>query len=64
MPGGDRPASPPPARNGSPHERAPHEQYRNTGSGAASSNRPHLADARAAGQEVADWLAGWTPTAG
>ncbi|KOV23405.1 pectinesterase family protein [Streptomyces caelestis] len=40
-------------------------EYRNTGSGsgAASSNRPHLTDAQAADQEVADWLAGWTPTA-
>ncbi|MEU7471418.1 pectinesterase family protein [Streptomyces sp. NPDC044984] len=40
-------------------------EYRNTGagSGTASSNRPHLTDAQAADQEVADWLAGWTPTA-
>ncbi|MFI2509186.1 pectinesterase family protein [Streptomyces sp. NPDC018972] len=40
-------------------------EYKNTGSGsgAASSNRPHLTDAQAADQEVADWLAGWTPTA-
>ncbi|MFE2279430.1 pectinesterase family protein [Streptomyces sp. NPDC059454] len=40
-------------------------EYRNTGSGAgaASGNRPHLTDAQAADQEVADWLAGWTPTA-
>ncbi|TQL21666.1 pectinesterase family protein [Streptomyces sp. SLBN-134] len=40
-------------------------EYRNTGagSGSASSNRPHLTDAQAADQEVADWLAGWTPTA-
>ncbi|MDN0194294.1 pectinesterase family protein [Streptomyces sp. S.PNR 29] len=40
-------------------------EYKNTGAGAgaASSNRPHLTDAQAAGQEVADWLAGWTPTA-
>ncbi|GAA2549035.1 MULTISPECIES: pectinesterase family protein [Streptomyces] len=40
-------------------------EYRNTGpgAGAASSDRPHLTDARAADQEVADWLGGWTPTA-
>ncbi|MET9763218.1 pectinesterase family protein [Streptomyces sp. NPDC006372] len=40
-------------------------EYKNTGAGAgsASSNRPHLSDAQAAGQEVADWLAGWTPSA-
>lgn len=40
-------------------------EYRNTGagSGAASGSRPHLTDAQAADQEVADWLAGWTPTA-
>ncbi|RPF34559.1 pectinesterase family protein [Streptomyces sp. TLI_185] len=40
-------------------------EYKNTGagSGAASSDRPQLTDAQAAGQEVADWLAGWTPTA-
>ncbi|EFL33135.1 pectinesterase [Streptomyces viridochromogenes DSM 40736] len=40
-------------------------EYRNTGAGAgsASSNRPHLSDAQAADQEVADWLAGWTPSA-
>ena len=40
-------------------------EYRNTGagSGAASSDRPQLTDAQAADQEVADWLAGWTPTA-
>ncbi|MER6619952.1 MULTISPECIES: pectinesterase family protein [unclassified Streptomyces] len=40
-------------------------EYRNTGAGAgsASGDRPHLTDARAADQEVADWLAGWTPTA-
>lgn len=38
-------------------------EYRNKGpgAGAASSERPHLTDAQAAGQEVADWLAGWTP---
>ncbi|PSM44360.1 pectin esterase [Streptomyces dioscori] len=40
-------------------------EYRNTGpgSGAASGDRPQLTDAQAGGQEVADWLAGWTPTA-
>jgi pectinesterase len=40
-------------------------EYRNTGagSGTASSDRPQLTDAQAADQEVADWLAGWTPTA-
>ncbi|WP_405871476.1 pectinesterase family protein [Streptomyces sp. NBC_00005] len=40
-------------------------EYRNTGagSGAAGSDRPQLTDAQAAGQEVADWLGGWTPTA-
>lgn len=40
-------------------------EYKNTGagSGAASSDRPQLTDAQAATQEVADWLAGWTPTA-
>lgn len=40
-------------------------EYRNTGpgSGGASTDRPHLSDAQAAGQEVADWLAGWTPGA-
>ncbi|MFC8424457.1 pectinesterase family protein [Streptomyces sp. NPDC057236] len=40
-------------------------EYRNTGAGAgsASGDRPHLTDAQAADQEVADWLAGWTPTA-
>ena len=40
-------------------------EYRNTGSGSgsASSDRPQLTDAQAADQEVADWLAGWTPTA-
>ncbi|MER5293648.1 pectinesterase family protein [Streptomyces pharetrae] len=40
-------------------------EYRNTGAGAgaASSDRPHLTDAQATGQEVADWLGGWTPTA-
>ncbi|MEU9170942.1 pectinesterase family protein [Streptomyces sp. NPDC048420] len=40
-------------------------EYKNTGagSGAASANRPQLTDAQAAGQEVADWLGDWTPTA-
>ncbi|MFE3518795.1 pectinesterase family protein [Streptomyces sp. NPDC059166] len=40
-------------------------EYRNTGPGAgsASSNRPQLSDSQAAGQETADWLAGWTPSA-
>ncbi|CAM5644398.1 pectinesterase family protein [Streptomyces coeruleorubidus] len=40
-------------------------EYKNTGAGAgaASTNRPHLTDAQAANQEVADWLAGWTPSA-
>ncbi|MEV1083886.1 pectinesterase family protein [Streptomyces sp. NPDC050211] len=40
-------------------------EYKNTGpgAGAASSDRPQLTDAQAAGQEVADWLGGWTPTA-
>ncbi|MFF7856855.1 pectinesterase family protein [Streptomyces sp. NPDC007904] len=40
-------------------------EYRNTGpgAGAASGDRPHLTDAQAADQEIADWLAGWTPTA-
>ncbi|MFI9171713.1 pectinesterase family protein [Streptomyces lincolnensis] len=40
-------------------------EYKNTGAGAgaAGSERPHLTDAQAAGQEVADWLAGWTPAA-
>ncbi|GAA2302788.1 pectinesterase family protein [Streptomyces kunmingensis] len=41
-------------------------EYKNTGAGAgsASADRPQLSDAQAAGQEVADWLGGWTPTAG
>jgi len=41
-------------------------EYKNTGagSGAASSNRPQLTDAQATGQEIADWLGDWTPTAG
>ncbi|MBD0425033.1 pectate lyase [Streptomyces sp. TRM S81-3] len=40
-------------------------EYRNTGpgAGAASGDRPHLTDAQAAGQEVADWLGDWVPTA-
>ncbi|MFJ7044248.1 pectinesterase family protein [Streptomyces sp. NPDC101112] len=40
-------------------------EYRNQGPGAggASGDRPHLTDAQAADQEVADWLAGWTPGA-
>ncbi|MFC9427858.1 pectinesterase family protein [Streptomyces sp. NPDC056987] len=41
-------------------------EYKNTGpgSGSASGDRPHLSDSQAAGQEVADWLGDWTPTAG
>ncbi|GGQ19687.1 pectinesterase family protein [Streptomyces roseolilacinus] len=40
-------------------------EYLNTGPGAgpAGTDRPHLTPAQAADQEVADWLAGWTPTA-
>ncbi|MEU0070668.1 pectinesterase family protein [Streptomyces sp. NPDC006332] len=40
-------------------------EYKNTGAGAgaASSDRPQLTDAQATGQEVADWLGDWTPTA-
>lgn len=40
-------------------------EYKNSGagSGSASSDRPQLTDAQAAGQEVADWLGDWTPTA-
>ncbi|GAA0691853.1 hypothetical protein GCM10010193_53010 [Kitasatospora atroaurantiaca] len=40
-------------------------EYRNTGPGAgtASTNRPQLTDAQASGQEIADWLGNWTPTA-
>ncbi|MCX5333126.1 MULTISPECIES: pectinesterase family protein [unclassified Streptomyces] len=40
-------------------------EYKNSGagSGAASSNRPQLTDSQATGQEVADWLGDWTPTA-
>ncbi|MFL5999666.1 MAG: pectinesterase family protein [Streptomyces sp.] len=39
-------------------------EYRNSGagSGAASSDRPQLTDAQAAGQEVADWLGDWSPS--
>ncbi|MFD5337107.1 pectinesterase family protein [Streptomyces hawaiiensis] len=40
-------------------------EYKNNGAGAgaAGTDRPHLSDAQAANQEVADWLAGWTPSA-
>ncbi|MDQ0600742.1 pectate lyase [Streptomyces canus] len=40
-------------------------EYKNTGagSGSASGDRPQLTDSQATGQEVADWLGGWTPTA-
>ncbi|MGC9500429.1 pectinesterase family protein [Streptomyces sp. WG7] len=40
-------------------------EYRNTGPGAgpASADRPQLTAGQAAGQEVADWLGGWVPTA-
>ncbi|WP_217237048.1 pectinesterase family protein [Streptomyces sp. AC555_RSS877] len=40
-------------------------EYKNTGAGAgaASTDRPLLTDAQAAGQEVADWLGDWTPSA-
>ncbi|WP_128432307.1 pectinesterase family protein [Streptomyces cyaneus] len=40
-------------------------EYKNSGagSGSASSDRPQLTDAQATGQEVADWLGDWTPTA-
>ncbi|MFF3347229.1 pectinesterase family protein [Streptomyces sp. NPDC002779] len=40
-------------------------EYKNTGPGAgtASPDRPHLTDAQAADQEVADWLQGWAPSA-
>lgn len=40
-------------------------EYKNTGagSGSASSNRPQLTDSQATGQELADWLGDWTPTA-
>lgn len=40
-------------------------EYRNTGPGAgsASGDRPHLTDAQATGQEIADWLGDWTPSA-
>ncbi|WP_410088285.1 pectinesterase family protein [Streptomyces sp. t39] len=41
-------------------------EYRNSGAGAgaAGPERPHLSDAQAAGQEIADWLGGWDPAAG
>ncbi|MBG0854245.1 right-handed parallel beta-helix repeat-containing protein [Streptomyces spinoverrucosus] len=40
-------------------------EYRNTGPGAgsASADRPQLTDSQATGQEVADWLGDWTPSA-
>jgi pectinesterase len=40
-------------------------EYRNTGPGAgtASADRPQLTDAQAAGNEIADWLGGWAPSA-
>ncbi|MGW3423562.1 pectinesterase family protein [Streptomyces phaeochromogenes] len=40
-------------------------EYRNTGpgSGTASGDRPQLTDSQATGQEVADWLGDWNPTA-
>ncbi|MET9777356.1 pectinesterase family protein [Streptomyces sp. NPDC006367] len=40
-------------------------EYRNTGPGAgtASADRPQLTDSQASGQEVADWLGSWVPTA-
>ncbi|MFF4354662.1 pectinesterase family protein [Streptomyces sp. NPDC001530] len=40
-------------------------EYKNTGAGAgaASSDRPQLTDAQAAGQTVSAWLGDWTPTA-
>lgn len=40
-------------------------EYRDSGpgSGPASGDRPQLTDAQAAGQETADWLGGWTPSA-
>ncbi|WP_333737029.1 pectinesterase family protein [Streptomyces sp. IBSBF 2806] len=40
-------------------------EYRNkgAGAGAASTDRPQLTDAQAAGQEVGDWLGDWTPSA-
>ena len=40
-------------------------EYKNSGAGtgSASGDRPQLTDAQAAGQEVADWLGDWTPTA-
>ncbi|MFE7388606.1 hypothetical protein [Streptomyces sp. NPDC057582] len=38
---------------------------RNTGPGAGStsSDRPQLTDDQATGQEIADWLGSWTPSA-
>ncbi|MER5278095.1 pectinesterase family protein [Streptomyces sp. NPDC002809] len=33
------------------------------GAGAASGDRPQLSDSGAAGQEIADWLGSWTPSA-
>jgi pectate lyase len=40
-------------------------EYKNTGagSGSASGDRPQLTDAQATGQEIADWLGDWTPSA-
>ncbi|WP_327696498.1 pectinesterase family protein [Streptomyces sp. NBC_00459] len=38
-------------------------QNKGTGAGAASTDRPQLTDAQAAGQEIADWLGDWTPSA-
>nr|WP_206314271.1 pectinesterase family protein [Streptomyces coryli] len=40
-------------------------EYRNSGAGAgaAGEDRPHLTDAQAAQQEIADWLGDWTPGA-
>ncbi|MDQ0792807.1 pectinesterase family protein [Streptomyces sp. B1I3] len=40
-------------------------EYRNSGPGAgqASGDRPQLSDSAAAGQEAADWLGDWTPSA-
>ncbi|MDW4909739.1 pectinesterase family protein [Streptomyces sp. ADMS] len=39
-------------------------QNKGAGAGAASTDRPQLTDSQATGQEVADWLGDWTPTAG
>ncbi|MFE0653395.1 pectinesterase family protein [Streptomyces sp. NPDC059534] len=41
-------------------------EYHNTGPGAgpAGPDRPHLTDTEAAAQSAANWLGGWTPTAG